>query len=239
MTGNVVLLGLAIAGLRNDFPDIVRPVRDSLAVAFFLYTLAPVIVSHHDTDTLLENRLGSFVVGRLTVIAGRRRRWMLLTLSFLEAIIFFACTGTLYTHSISDSETDRTSMAVISLLAFAMGSQQIWARDIGVPEVTITVLTNASAQLLGDPKLFTGLGQNHPRNIRFIFIVIFFFGCIVGSVVISCFLCRLCLMSSSSGLMLKHVNLATGLLLTSILKLVAPIFFLVTPNKNCGTVQQI
>ena len=41
--------------------------------------------------------------------------------------------------------------SVISIMAFAMGSQQIWARDIGVPEVTITVLTNVSLTMLPPP----------------------------------------------------------------------------------------
>lgn len=159
---------------------------------------------------------------------------MLLFLSFLEAVLFFTSTAVLYSHEITSAETNSPSLAVICLLAFSMGSQQIWARDIGVPEVTVTVLTNvgsqtsmkaaieltaleckkASAQLMADPKLFVPLGKNNSRNIRAVFIIIFFFGSIVG------------------GLMLNYVNFATALLLSSILKLIAPILFLILPNKR-------
>lgn len=67
---------------------------------------------------------------------------MLLLLSIFEAALFFTSTAVLYCYPISSKETNSPSLAVICLLAFSMGSQQIWARDIGVPEVTITVLTN-------------------------------------------------------------------------------------------------
>lgn len=76
------------------------------------------------------------------------------------------------------------------------------------------VLLQASAQLMADPKLFASLSKNRPRNIRTVFIIVFFLGSIIG------------------GLMLKYVNLATALLLSSILKVIAPLFFIFTPSKT-------
>lgn len=180
--------------------------------------------------------VGCFLVGRVTAFTGRRRqRGLLLFFSCLETTIFFACTAVIYSVRMDlDDDTDPATIAVVCLLSFAMGSQQIWGRDLGIPEVTITVLTNvcafgmlkfaswltlsflfmkASASILADPKLFAPITANRSRNVRLVFVTVFFVGCIIG------------------GVMLNFVNLATALLLNAILKLAGPITFLITRNK--------
>lgn len=123
-TGNVVVLGFALAGTAG-------------------FTVAPPAVS-----------LGSFfggawLGGRLAAhFSGRHRRWFSLAL-MIEAL--FVAVAALAAAGLSVDAATHRRLLVIALLAAGMGLRSATVRRLAAPEVTTTVVTSTITALAADP----------------------------------------------------------------------------------------
>lgn len=116
MTGNVVLLGFAIAG------------APGLSVARSLTSLVAFLVG-----AVLGGRLG-------LAMAVARRRW-LLTIAAWEAVLLFAAALVSIGFDVGTATPPGRRYGMIVLTALAMGARNATVRQLAVPDLTTTVLT--------------------------------------------------------------------------------------------------
>jgi len=136
MTGNVVILGMALAGA-DDLP-IVGPV---IALVLFM--------------------LGALIAGRTLrpVAAGWSGRSTVL-FTFVGVVILAAAVPLL----VLDDPAEPVKLAVTGALGLAMGMQAGAARHIGVKDVTTVVVTSTLVGLAFDSKFAQGTGQPWKRR---------------------------------------------------------------------------
>ena len=136
MTGNVVILGMALAGA-DDLP-IVGPI---IALVLFI--------------------LGALIAGRTLrpVAAGWSGRSTIL-FSFVGIVILAAAVPLL----VLESPAEPVKLAVTGALGLAMGMQAGAARHIGVKDVTTVVVTSTLVGLAFDSKFGGGAGQPWKRR---------------------------------------------------------------------------
>lgn len=123
MTGNVVILGMALSG-KTDLP-IVGP-----AVALVLYFL------------------GAVVGGR--ILRGHREGWTpATTIIFgLVSAILLACAA--FTKMIPLGTIPHSTVALAAVLGFVMGAQAAAARQVKIADVTTVVVTSTITGLAAD-----------------------------------------------------------------------------------------
>jgi uncharacterized membrane protein YoaK (UPF0700 family) len=137
MTGNVVLLGFALAGAKG------------LSV----------------TSSLLA--LGAFLVGAAgggrvgVVMAGKPRRTWLLTVATIETALLLA--AAVAGHGVGIVASDGSRAPIIALTAIAMGVRNATVRRLAVPDLTATVLTLTLTGLAADSWF---AGGTNPRPVR-------------------------------------------------------------------------
>jgi len=136
MTGNVVLLGFAVAR-------------------------APGLSVARSLTSLIAFLAGAVLGGRLAakVASTSRRRW-LLTSSGFEAALLFAAAFISIGFSTSSAIAPTRLYAVIVLIAVAMGLRTATVRRLGVPDLSTVVLTLILAGLAADSSL---AGGKNPR----------------------------------------------------------------------------
>ena len=136
MTGNVVILGMALAGA-DDLP-IVGPV---IALVLFM--------------------LGALVAGRTLrpVAAGWSGRSTVL-FTLVGVVILAAAVPLL----VLENPVEPVKLAVTGALGLAMGMQAGAARHIGVKDVTTVVVTSTLVGLALDSKFAQGTGQPWKRR---------------------------------------------------------------------------
>ena len=138
MTGNIVLLGFGIAGSAG------------------LPVLAPLL-------SLAAFLVGSAIGGVLASTTGNRHAQHVARALAIE-------TGLILTAAITVAATAARAntlagLAVIALLALAMGVRNATVRRLGVPDLTTTVLTMTLTGLAADSRLAGGSGQGSVRRI--------------------------------------------------------------------------
>jgi uncharacterized membrane protein YoaK (UPF0700 family) len=136
MTGNVVFLGFAAAGVPG------------FSVARALVSLAGFVVG-----AILGGRLG------VTMAGMARRRW-LLTVAVVEAGLFFVAAWAAIGYDMDTLTPVPTLYALIVLTAVAMGLRNATVRRLGVPDLTTTVLTLTLTGIAADSTL---AGGRNPR----------------------------------------------------------------------------
>ena len=159
MTGNIVLLGLALAG--GPRLSIARPLTSVFAFS-----------------------LGGVAAGRLHVALSRgtRRRYVLAAAA-LEAILL--CAGALACGRI-DVAADRSGIRVytaIVLTAAAMGLRTASVRRLAVADITTTVVTSDLAALAVDSSLAGGNNLRIGRRVGSIFSMLA--GAAIGTLLLS------------------------------------------------------
>jgi uncharacterized membrane protein YoaK (UPF0700 family) len=138
MTGNVVFLGFALAGVKE-------------------FSIASLTVA-----------LGSFLVGaaaggRLGVaLSGNRRRW-LIAAAATQTIL--AATAAVATAVGALSTVGHGRLGVIALLGVAMGMQNATVRRLALPDLTTTVLTMTLTGLAADSPLAGGANPRPGRRL--------------------------------------------------------------------------
>ena len=157
MTGNVVLLGFAIAG-------------------------APRLSVARGGTALLAFVVGAAVGGQLGArIVGGRRRW-LVTAALVEATLLLAAAVTALNLDPNATDLPAGGYAVIVLTALAMGLQTATVRRLAVADVTTTVVTMTLAAVASDAWLVGD--DNGRRGRRLAVIVALFGGAILGALLL-------------------------------------------------------
>lgn len=158
MTGNVVLLGFAAAGVPG-----LSVIRSLVSVGGFLVGAA------------VGGKLGSIMA------SSARRRWLLST-AFMETALIFAAALAAFGFDIDSGTPVNRLYAIIVLTAIAMGLRNATVRRLGVADLTTTVLTLTLTGLAADSSL---AGGNNPRSARrLLSVVAMFGGAAVGAVLL-------------------------------------------------------
>jgi uncharacterized membrane protein YoaK (UPF0700 family) len=135
MTGNIVLLGFAVAG------------APGLSVAGSLTALVAFLA-------------GAIVGGRLGgAMAAARRRW-LVTAGVSEAVLLFAAALVSIGLDVGSAAPSGRLYGVIILTALAMGVRNATVRQLAVPDLTTTVLTLTLTSVAAESSL---AGGGNPR----------------------------------------------------------------------------
>jgi len=154
MTGNIVFLGFALAGVAEF------SARRSLAA------------------------LGTFIVGAVVGgslgvrLDANRRRWLLVVAVIEAAILSAAALAAGGYDSARLAPVERLS-ALIGLTAFAMGIRNATARRLAVPDLTTTVLTLTLTGLGADSSLAGGTNPRWRRRVASVAAMLL--GAIIGA----------------------------------------------------------
>jgi uncharacterized membrane protein YoaK (UPF0700 family) len=155
MTGNVVLLAFAAAGVSG------------LSVTRALSSLAGFLI-------------GATIGGKLgTSLAAGSRRRLILSAGILEALLIFAAAMSAIGFEMRSSAPAHQLYTMIVLTALSMGLRNATVRQLGVADVTTTVLTLTLTGLAADSPV---AGGSNPRPVRRIFsIIALFVGALSGA----------------------------------------------------------
>jgi uncharacterized membrane protein YoaK (UPF0700 family) len=157
MTGNIVLLGFAVAGV-------------------------PGLSFARSLTSLLAFLLGAALGGRLGVAMAAARRSWLLTVGLIEGGLLFAAAFVSIGFDIATSSPSNRLYAVIVLTALAMGLRNATVRRLAVPDLTTTVLTLTLTGLAADSSF--GGGNNPRLGRRIVSIVLMFVGALTGALLL-------------------------------------------------------
>src|SRR5262245_52932816 len=149
MTGNVVLLGFAAAGVPG-----LSVTRSLASLVGFLAGAAA------------GGRLGSIMA------ASAKRHW-LVSAAVTEAMLIFAAALAALGFDIDSGTPVDRLYAIIALTGLAMGMRNATARRLGIADLTTTVLTLTLTGLAADASV---AGGNNPRSARRILSVVAMFG---------------------------------------------------------------
>lgn len=151
MTGNVVVLGMAVTGA-DDLP-VLGP---ALALLFFL--------------------VGAAVGGR--VLRGASVPWSRRTnVLFGSVAVLVLAVGVL----VMATDSHAAAVTATTLLATAMGVQAATARFIAVKDVTTVVVTSVLTGLAADSRLGTGSGSGAGTTRRIVVVAVLLAGAAVGA----------------------------------------------------------
>lgn len=155
MTGNVVLLGFAAAGVSG------------LSITRALSSLGGFLIG-----AAIGGKLGT------SVAAGSRRR-LIISAGTLEALLIFAAAVSAIGFDMQSSAPVYQLYAMILLTALSMGLRNATVRQLHVADITTTVLTLTLTGLAADSSV---AGGNNPRPARRIFsIIALFMGALSGA----------------------------------------------------------
>jgi uncharacterized membrane protein YoaK (UPF0700 family) len=161
MTGNVVFLGFALAGIPGF-----SALRSLASVGAFL--------------------LGALLGGGLATRLGRTRSRWLLTVAFVEAGLFVAAAVTCgpydYTYDYDRMVAVGRLYALIGLTALAMGLRTATVRRLGVLDLSTTVLTLTLAGLGADSSVAGGANTRWGRRLASVLAMLL--GAAVGAVLV-------------------------------------------------------
>lgn len=141
MTGNVVFLGFAAAGVPG-------------------FKTMPYLVA------MLAFLLGALVAGRTGKIHHGRplRRW-LLTAAGIEAALLWIAAIVAAGFDVATQSPSAGLFAIIALTGLAMGFRNATIRQLKVPDLTTTVLTLTLTGLAADSRWAGGTNPNWPRRV--------------------------------------------------------------------------
>jgi uncharacterized membrane protein YoaK (UPF0700 family) len=157
MTGNIVLLGFAVAGA----PGL------SLARSF---------------TSLVAFLFGAALGGRFSVAMAATRRSWLLTMGVIEGGLLFAAALVSIGFDIEVSSPSNRLYAVIVLTALAMGLRNATVRRLAIPDLTTTVLTLTLTGLAADSSF--GGGNNPRLGRRVVSVFLMFAGAVIGALLL-------------------------------------------------------
>ncbi|KAI2618445.1 hypothetical protein GGR54DRAFT_156304 [Hypoxylon sp. NC1633] len=155
-TGNTVFLMLAVI-LPNLNGEVFITANIGAALGFFL--------------------LGGWVTGQISHIVGPRLRIWLFGCNFVQSCLVFAAAAVQYIHG--SGLVGPNAVIVVSLLAFASGSQVVQSRSLQMTEISTAMATAAWMDLMIDSKLFKL--DNRPRTRRVMFLATLVLGSLAGA----------------------------------------------------------
>ena len=157
MTGNVVILGFAIAGASGF-----SVVASLSALVFFA--------------------IGSAVGGALNARLSARRGRLLLCSAASQVVLIGVAAVVAAVTGADTQATGTPRYVLIALLAVAMGIQNAVVRKLAVPDLTTTVLTLTTTGIFADAKFVGGPGSKVGR--RGISVVAMFLGALGGALLV-------------------------------------------------------
>jgi uncharacterized membrane protein YoaK (UPF0700 family) len=140
MTGNVVFLGFAAAGVPG------------FEVMPFIVAIASFVVG-----AVIAGRIGKWYMG------GSERRW-LLTSAMFETILLWLAAGAALGFNVAAQAPEASLFAIIALTGTAMGFRNGTIRQLKVPDLTTTVLTLTLTGLSADSTAAGGGNPNWQRR---------------------------------------------------------------------------
>jgi uncharacterized membrane protein YoaK (UPF0700 family) len=155
MTGNILFLGFALAGVHG------------LSVSASLVALGSFVV-------------GATLGGRLVLLTKSHRGWLLASSSGIQGV--FVAVALTFAAPAATPVDVRTRYTIIVILALSMGIQNAVARKLAVPDVTTTVLTMTITGIGADSRIAGGSGSMAPR--RLVSIVTLLVGAFVGALLV-------------------------------------------------------
>ncbi|KAI1078315.1 hypothetical protein F5B20DRAFT_582541 [Whalleya microplaca] len=114
--------------------------------------------------------VGNWVTGQIGHIVGPRRRCWLIVCNCIQTCLVFAAGAIQYRHGTAIQDTG--AVLVVSLLAFASGSQVVAPRTFALTEITTAMATAAWVDLMIDPKLFKLDNKARTRRVLFLFTLV-------------------------------------------------------------------
>src|ERR1700712_1646317 len=140
MTGNVVFLGFAAAGVPG-------------------FKVMPFVVA------IASFMVGAVVAGRIgnSHAGGAERRW-LLTSAIFEPVFLWVAAAVAVGFNVADQTPQARLFAVIALTGIAMGFRNGTIRQLKVPDLTTTVLTLTLTGLSADSSVAGGGNPNWQRR---------------------------------------------------------------------------
>jgi len=161
MTGNIVLLGLAVANVEVDVD--VLPIVVSLGAFFF----------------------GGFFTGIMERWTeqkeGHYSRIFFASMTLLDAILDFVCAILIFKNVVPIEPSGNIRLVVFALLAMGQGALLVLTKRHGLPEFSNAVVTNTFIDLSTDKHLFHLCGDVRARNRRVISLVSLLIGSLVGT----------------------------------------------------------
>ncbi len=155
MTGNVVFLGFAAAGVPG-------------------FEAAPYIVA------ITAFLLGALVAGRMgKVQAGRPLRRWLIKAALVEASLLWIAATVAAGFDIASQSPEPRLYAIIGLTALTMGFRNATIRQLKIPDLTTTVLTLTLTGLAADSHFAGGVSPNWVRRVAAV--VAIFAGALIGA----------------------------------------------------------
>ncbi len=158
MTGNTVFLGFAVGGA----PGFEIPRYVAALLAFLVGALA-----------------GGWIAN---AFAHSTRRWWLLTVAAVEAILFWVAAVVAIWYDAGSLSPAPRLFTLIGLTALAMGLRNATVRRLKVPDLTTTVLTLTLTGLAADSSLSGGENKNWRRRIAAVLAT--FVGAVVGAMLV-------------------------------------------------------
>ncbi len=137
MTGNVVILGFAVAG------------APGFSIPASLASLGSFLA-------------GAIAAGRVTSHVTSRRHWLLIAMT-IEGLFAGGAAVVSAFHS-GDITSGSARYTIIAVLAFAMGVRNSTIRRLAVPDITTTVLTMTLTGLAADSSLAGGTNPKFARR---------------------------------------------------------------------------
>ena len=157
MTGNIVLLGFAVAGV-------------------------PGLSFTRSLTSLLAFLFGAALGGRFGVAMAAARRSWLLTVGLIEGGLLFAAAFISIGFDIATSSPSNRLYAVIVLTGVAMGLRNSTVRRLAIPDLTTTVLTLTLTGLAAESSFG---GGNNPRfRRRVVSVFLMFLGAAIGALLL-------------------------------------------------------
>jgi uncharacterized membrane protein YoaK (UPF0700 family) len=163
MTGNIVLLGLAISDLETDvLPNLIALI--SFFVGGYLTGICERTTRQPD---------------------GGHSRLFFATLTLTHSLLDFIAAALVYSDVIVTQPSGDMRLIIFAILSLGQGSQLVLTKRAGLPEFSNAVITNPFVDLSTDPKLFHFLGDGvRGRNRRAIGILGLFVGSIMGAQIV-------------------------------------------------------
>jgi uncharacterized membrane protein YoaK (UPF0700 family) len=155
MTGNVIFLGFALAGVPG-----------------FTVAAPPV--------ALAASALGALAGGRLSAKLGTHRGRLLAVAGTTEACLVAASAGIAATAD--DPGSGLVRYTLIVLLGVALGTQNAAVRKLAVPDLTTTVLTLTITGIFADGRLAGGTSSRVGRRLLSVLAVLF--GALAGALLV-------------------------------------------------------
>ena len=161
VTGNIVLLGLAVANVEVDVD--VLPIVVSLVAFFFGGFFAGIM------ERWTEQK------------EGHHSRIFFASMTLLDAILDFVCAILIFKNVVPIAPSGSIRLVIFALLAMGQGALLVLTKRAGLPEFSNAVVTNNYIDLSTDKNLFHLCGDVRARNRRAISLVSLLIGSLVGA----------------------------------------------------------